>query len=320
MITFLGDIALLNSKITSDYKPDGDYIANFEYVCTELGLTPTPNKINISSPYCDFNTIFGHNPIALNIANNHILDYGIEGFKSTLNVINSHSISTIGDKIFWYKNDTCILAYTLFCGNWNSENIVQFSKNKAKEDIEYVKKNGAKCIIINMHWGIENYSLPDNNQKEIGRWLIDHGVDIVIGHHPHCIQPIEEYKGHYIVYSIGNCIFPSFNLPSFFDKDGIPHRKYRFKWRKWNNKGLSIIYDEVNKKLLRIDELYFHNNTLRCIHHNITLNKYLLVNAISPGLARIQFLWRKYWLFLISNCFVDGKLFDINALKAELKK
>lgn len=320
MITFLGDIALLNSDIQSQYIPDSEFIANFEYVCTDIKLKPIPGKINISSPYLYFKSLFGRNPIALNVANNHILDFGIKGFECTINSINNQGISTIGDKVYWYNDKTCILAYTLFCGKWEDYNVIQFTKDKAEKEIERAKSDGAQCIIVNMHWGIENYSLPDNNQKELGRWLIDKGADIVIGHHPHCIQPIEKYKDKYIIYSIGNCIFPSFNLYSHYDSNGVPHRKYRFKWRKWNNKGLAIIYDEINKEITRIDELYFSKNILKCTHINVKLSKYLLTNAIKPSLARLQLLYRKYWLFFISNCLVDGKIFDLKALKSELKK
>ena len=320
MITFLGDIALLNSNISSEYITEGDYIANFEYVCDNNNLTPVPGKINISSSYYDFESIFGAKPIALNVANNHILDYGIDGFMSTINTINLEGISTIGDKTYWYNDNTCILAYTLFYGEWQGVDIVQFSKEKAKREIIDAVEKGAKCVIVCMHWGIENYSLPDENQKEIGRWLIDEGVDIVIGHHPHCIQPIEKYKGGYIVYSLGNCIFPPFSLDCFYDNEGISHRRYRFKWRKWNNRGLAVVYDEKNKTMIKVDELYYDNNMLYCTQQDVPQSKYMLANAIRPIFAKFQFKLRKYWLFFVSNSFVDGKLFDITALKSELKK
>lgn len=320
MITFLGDIALLNDKVVSQYKPDGDYIANFEYVCINKAMKPTPNKINISSPTCDFKAVFGCSPIAVGVANNHILDYGIEGYNETLHNIHEEGIQTIGDKTFWYNTDTCVLAYTCFCGEWHGQNIVQFTKEKAKKEIEEARQNGAKCIIVIIHWGIENHPLHDDNQKEIGRWLVDEGVDIVIGHHPHCVQPIEEYKGHYIFYSLGNCLFPSFNVKSHFDDNGISHRKYRFNWRRWNNQGLAVVFDETNRKLVRLDELYFRNNNLICTRKGAPLNKYIELGNSNTKIARCRFLFRKYWLFFVSNSFVDNKLFDFNALKAEMKK
>ncbi len=320
MITFLGDIALLKPGISSQYKPDGDYMANFEYVCIDSALQPTPGKINIASPYNDFQSIFGRPPFALSVANNHILDYGLEGFKRTVSAIEDKGIPTVGNRVCWYNDDVCILAYTLFCGGWNGQDIVQFSKNKVKKEIEEVRNKGARCIIVNMHWGIENYSLPDKEQIVLGHWLIDNGVDLVIGHHPHCIQPVEEYKNHYIFYSLGNCIFPSFNVPSHFDEKGVAHRKYRFKWRRWNNKGVAVKYDERCNKLIAVDELCFENNVLKCTKHNVSVTKYISMNRQNIRFAKIRFAFRKYWLFFVSNSFVDGKIFDFNALKSELRK
>jgi poly-gamma-glutamate synthesis protein (capsule biosynthesis protein) len=48
---------------------------------------------------------------------------------------------------------------------------------------------------------------PDKNQRAMGRALIDAGADLVVGHHPHVLQPIEEYRGRYIACSIGNFVF-----------------------------------------------------------------------------------------------------------------
>lgn len=320
MITFLGDIALLASDISSRYKPDGDYMANFEYVCVNSVVQPTPGKINIASPYNDFQSVFGRKPLVLCVANNHILDYGLAGFASTVKAIEDNGVSTVGDRPYWYNDNVCILAYTLFCGKWNGQDIVQFSKVKAEKDIDEARFKGAHCIIVNMHWGIENYSLPDKEQKELGHWLIDKGVDLVIGHHPHCIQPVEVYNNHFIFYSLGNCIFPSFSVSSHFDENGISHRKYRFNWRKWNNKGIAVKYDETSNKLVAIDELFYDKNVLKCTKYNVPVDKYITMNRQNKGIAKIRFAFRKYWLFFVSNSFVDGKIFDLNALKSELRK
>ena len=171
--------------------------------------------------------------------------------------------------------------------------------------------------------GAGNYSLPTNEQTELGHWLIDQGVDLDVDHHPHCIQPIERYHDHYIVYSLGNCIFPSFNVDSHFDSHfderGVPHRKYRFSWRKWNNIGLALVFDTDNN-ISHLDELKSCGNTLRCTKRNMPIQKYLKMFHGNRYLAKIQYRFRKYWLFVVSNAFVDGKIFDCNALKAELNK
>jgi poly-gamma-glutamate synthesis protein (capsule biosynthesis protein) len=62
-------------------------------------------------------------------------------------------------------------------------------------------------VIVNFHWGEEYTDEPNEYQKQIAHLAIDSGADIVIGHHPHHIQPIEEYKGKLIFYSLANLFF-----------------------------------------------------------------------------------------------------------------
>ena len=68
-----------------------------------------------------------------------------------------------------------------------------------------------------MHWGLEGYYRPADNQTVLGQAAIDAGADIVYGSHPHVLQPIEEYNGGYIVYSLGNYVFGGNTNPR--DKD-----------------------------------------------------------------------------------------------------
>ena len=60
------------------------------------------------------------------------------------------------------------------------------------------------CLV---HWGVENSSKITDEQRELARWLIDHGVDLVVGSHPHCVQPLDFYHGRPIAYSLGNLVF-----------------------------------------------------------------------------------------------------------------
>jgi poly-gamma-glutamate capsule biosynthesis protein CapA/YwtB (metallophosphatase superfamily) len=65
----------------------------------------------------------------------------------------------------------------------------------------------ADLVVVIPHWGIEYQTVPSDRQIEWGHFFIDHGADLVIGGHPHVVQPTESYKGKYIVYSMGNFIF-----------------------------------------------------------------------------------------------------------------
>ncbi len=321
MITFLGDVALLNDSLSSNYKIDGDFIVNFEYVYNNNNnLTPTKGKINLSSPYCNLEIVFGKNPVAAGVANNHIFDYGKQGFDSTIEAIQRQNIFPLGLQPYWYDKRTCILSYTMFNGIWDKENIVQFEKSKVKKDIDVSISKGAQSVIVFIHWGIENNPLYTKDQQDIGHWLIDNKVSLVVGNHPHCIQPVERYKNKYIFYSIGNCIFPPLNVPSHYDDNGIAQRRYRFNWRSWNNCGLAVVYDEELNTVIRVDKIRFKRGLLSCIEKNMSISELISLGLKNRKWSKYSFAFRKYWLFLASNSFVDGKLFDLNSLKQELHK
>ena len=61
--------------------------------------------------------------------------------------------------------------------------------------------------VLYIHWGNEYINRPSAVQKKFAHWLIDAGFDLIIGMHPHVLQGYEMYKGKYIFYSLGNCVF-----------------------------------------------------------------------------------------------------------------
>jgi poly-gamma-glutamate synthesis protein (capsule biosynthesis protein) len=62
-------------------------------------------------------------------------------------------------------------------------------------------------VVCLVHWGIESSGNITDDQRELGRWLVNHGVDLVVGSHPHCVQPLDFYHGCPIAYSLGNLVF-----------------------------------------------------------------------------------------------------------------
>ena len=74
-------------------------------------------------------------------------------------------------------------------------------------EIKHLRDQGAQLIVAAMHWGNEGQYRPTEIQKNWAHTLIDAGVDIVWGNHSHVLQPIEEYNGGIIYYSLGNCTF-----------------------------------------------------------------------------------------------------------------
>ena len=93
------------------------------------------------------------------------------------------------------------------------------SNTKAKTDkaIKYFKDNNTDLIFITYHWGIEKELEQNSVQENMGRYAIDQGADLIIGHGPHRLQGIEEYNGKYIVYSLSNFVFGGHKNPSAKD-------------------------------------------------------------------------------------------------------
>jgi poly-gamma-glutamate capsule biosynthesis protein CapA/YwtB (metallophosphatase superfamily) len=83
------------------------------------------------------------------------------------------------------------------------------SNNVDEELVEAIKKNKPQVdiLIVSFHWGIEYAQEPASWQIELAHQVIEAGADLILGHHPHVIQKVEDYHGNKIVYSLGNFIF-----------------------------------------------------------------------------------------------------------------
>lgn len=151
---------------------------------------------------------------AVNIANNHTMDYLEQGYNDTIENLKKADIGFFGNNHKYVTTIKDIKIGLLGYNGWsNSENV----KKQIKNDIESLKADGCQLVIVSFHWGIERENYPNSVQKDLGRFTIDSGADLVLGHHPHVIQGIENYKGKYIVYSLANFCFGGNRNPS--DKD-----------------------------------------------------------------------------------------------------
>src|SRR5205814_2618322 len=76
----------------------------------------------------------------------------------------------------------------------------------ALEDAAELKKE-VDCVVVSLHWGYEYVDYPSRGQQAFARRLVDAGAELVIGHHPHVVQGVEEYRGGLIAYSLGDFRF-----------------------------------------------------------------------------------------------------------------
>ena len=109
-------------------------------------------------------------------------------------------------------------------------------------------ESGGERIIVQLHWGKEDVPLPRPADMALAHQLIELGADLVIGHHAHCIQPFEIYKGRYIFYGLGNALFPNTEMVSY-SREGRRQNNRQIKWRKWNRESLAVQYDTTAQSI-----------------------------------------------------------------------
>lgn len=159
----------------------------------------------------------GFNMVSL--ANNHTLDKGEEGILYSNNYWKGKNVITAGtyssqeerDNVKIYEKNGikyAFLAYTTTTNGLSVPNgkeylVNVYSQDQAKKDIDSIK-NKVDVIIVSMHWGEEYVFDPTNSQKEIALYLSKLGVNLIIGSHPHVIQPVGYVNDTLVIYSLGN--------------------------------------------------------------------------------------------------------------------
>lgn len=157
----------------------------------------------------------------VSLANNHIYDCKMSGLKATINLLDKLGIQHTGagwlpeqiePTIIEHNQQKIVfLAYVDQCTNPKTEifpelYINYFTKEKAIADIKKAKSLGDK-IIVSIHWGEDYSHYQTPGQVKTAHDLIDAGVDIIMGHHSHTLQPYEKYEESYIFYSLGGLTF-----------------------------------------------------------------------------------------------------------------
>lgn len=141
------------------------------------------------------------------LANNHSMDYLEAGYNDTLKHLTAAHILVGGEGRpvqFTAKGMEFVI---LSCNIWPIINVKESNAKIAalcQQISKYAKQNIA--VIVSIHWGIE-YDPVSSTQRTYARQMIDAGSELIIGHHPHILQGIEQYKGKYICYSLGNFAF-----------------------------------------------------------------------------------------------------------------
>ena len=209
----VGDFNYFFENVKSVFEEDDLTIVNFEGTLTDSTIREDKQfAFKADKSYAEILT--DGFVEAANLANNHSKDYGEQSYNDTMDALDEAGITNFGyDRVAIKKvkgiKVGLVGTYVLADGLG--------VKDSMEKNIQDLKDEGAQVIIASFHWGEEKAEYPNDVQVELAHAAIDAGADLVLGHHPHVLQGIEQYKGKNIVYSLGNFCFGGNMYPSDMD-------------------------------------------------------------------------------------------------------
>ena len=194
------------NKVKHVFENDDFTIANGENVFSDNDLLPTEKNYSPAYWYISdkkYANIYKESSIEIvSLMNNHSYDYGNIGYKDSISALQDAGIIPGIDKEIIVQKDGFKIG--LICCNLFHE----FQKNQVIEKIKNLKEK-VNYVIIYFHGGVEFQYTPTDDIKRYAHDFIDSSADLVVGCHPHVLQPIEIYKGKTIAYSLGSFLFGS---------------------------------------------------------------------------------------------------------------
>ena len=214
------------TQVTPEIEAADIAICNFE---TTLGGAPYSGYPQFSSPDAYAQAVRDAGFDIFLTANNHCMDTRTRGLVRTLDVLDSLGIKHLGtyrnqaerDSLYPYILEHGGMRIALLNYTYDTNGIPvakpcivnYIDTTIMKQDLARARQLKADCIIACMHWGTEYMLQPDSQQKKLEDWLYTHGVDHIIGSHPHVVQPVRtlpDFWGrasrHLTVWSLGNYI------------------------------------------------------------------------------------------------------------------
>lgn len=235
-LSFIGDIGLndeyihLRSKGVNPFKALSPYLSAADFVIGNLECVLKGNqgentlkRPRISTTFDTLQYLQHINLGLASLATNHVYDNLTDGFLKTISFLDTHNIAHIGagmnSEIAKSSFAITIKGISFCFFNYITRDtnpslpdnagisLNVFNEEKCLDDLKNAA--GYDYRIVLLHWGghFEGGLFPGIDQVSLGRKLIDHGADLIIGHHTHTLQPFDRYKGKYIFYSLGNFCF-----------------------------------------------------------------------------------------------------------------
>jgi poly-gamma-glutamate capsule biosynthesis protein CapA/YwtB (metallophosphatase superfamily) len=249
-IAAVGDIMVHGAQLKSAWDAEGDTYDFAPVLSPVKGLlsaadvtignleTTLPGREKLYKGYPRFGTpdalvaaLHGAGMDVLTTANNHACDTGKRGVVRTIKVLDAYGILHTGTyrnkseyenhRILMVERNRIRLAFISYTYGLNGMPIPKgtyvnlIDKEQIAEDIKLAREQGPDVIIVIIHWGTEYERYPNQLQKKMAAFLFSEGVDVILGSHPHVLQPFElkpitdkygDTKPRLVIYSLGNFV------------------------------------------------------------------------------------------------------------------
>ena len=247
-LTSLGDTLCHNTQYWDAYNSKTDEY-DFSYVYEDIKNYTLSSDITIGSlettfagkekGYSNYPTFNTPDSLAtalkdigvdvVSLAGNHALDYGYTGLCRTIDVFNNIGLSHLGtyktaedqEKILIKDVKGVKIAFINYTYGTNGIPLPSgkdfcvnlIDKDFIKKQINQAKEQNVDMIVACMHWGTEYRTTANSEQKDLANFLFENGVDVILGNHPHVLEPMEKKtitlqdgttKDVFVVYALGN--------------------------------------------------------------------------------------------------------------------
>ncbi|HAX05658.1 MAG TPA: hypothetical protein DCX77_08270 [Acidimicrobiaceae bacterium] len=209
------------AKVQPDLASAEVAIVNLEMAITERG-EPYNKEFVFRAPGSAALTLAGAGIDVVSIANNHILDYGSVGLSDTISVLDevgilrpgagSNNAEAYAPRIMTLDNGVRVAFVSAtavvpggFAATAERPGVAD-AKWAIPRVLAAVRAAAASndVVVVSVHWGIERETCPSEEQRDLAAELIEAGASLILGHHPHVLQPIETFDRTVIAYSLGN--------------------------------------------------------------------------------------------------------------------
>jgi poly-gamma-glutamate synthesis protein (capsule biosynthesis protein) len=192
-------------------------VVNLECVLSDKGDAIPGKRYCLRAPLDAIGVLTAARINAVSLANNHSADFGSVALFDAMERLRGKEIAAIGagetierayaPHFFTTPAGTKAAVIALNDVEENSNAVASMHDRERVAAALTLARKSASFVLVFMHWGDEQTSGVTERQRELARWLIDHGADAVAGSHPHCVQPFDSYRGRPIIYSLGNLVF-----------------------------------------------------------------------------------------------------------------